>query len=151
MTGLLTIGYEATTQRLVLDTLVQAGATHLLDVRALPQSRKPGFSRRLLAASLAEAGIGYTHLRYLGTPKAGRDAVRHGDVAAMRHIYAGQLATTEAQADLANAIAIAGGERACLLCFERDHTHCHRDIVAGLICAATGLSATHLQASLPEH
>lgn len=149
MSRLLTIGYEGTTQALVLDTLRAAGATHLLDVRALPQSRKPGFSKRLLAASLAEAGIGYTHLRGLGTPKAGRDAVRHGDVAGMHRIYAGQLETLEAQADLAQAVSIASHARACLLCFERDHTHCHRDIVAGLICEATGMAVTHLQAPLP--
>lgn len=146
---LLTIGYEGTTLALVLDTLKAAEVRHLIDVRALPQSRKPGFSKRLLSASLAEIGVGYSHLRGLGTPKAGRDAVRHGDIAAMHRIYAGQLETPEAQHDLALARSIAGGKTSCLLCFERDHTHCHRDIVAGLICDDTKLPLVHLQASLP--
>ncbi len=143
---LLTIGYEGTTLADVLDTLTAAGAMHLLDVRAVPSSRKPGFSKRLLEASLADRGIGYTHLRGLGTPKAGREAVRRGDVATMRRIYAGQLETQDAQVDLARAIAVAGEARACLLCFERDHAHCHRSIVAGLICEATGLGVLHLEA-----
>jgi uncharacterized protein (DUF488 family) len=147
---LLTIGYEGTTQALVLDALRQAGARHLIDVRALPQSRKPGFSKRLLAASLAEAGLRYTHLRGLGTPKAGRDAVRRGDVETMRRIYAAQLETPEARHDLELARGIAGAEPACLLCFERDHTHCHRDIVAHLICDDASLPLVHLRASLPS-
>jgi uncharacterized protein (DUF488 family) len=148
-TTLLTIGYEGTNLTLVLDALREAGARHLIDVRAIPQSRKPGFSKRLLAASLAEAGVGYTHLRGLGTPKAGREAVRHGDVAGMQRIYAVQLETAEAQHDLALAREIARGETSCLLCFERDHTHCHRDIVARLICDDGMLPLVHLQASLP--
>ena len=143
---LLTIGYEGATVPGVLAALAAAGATHLLDVRALPSSRKPGFSRRLLAASAEAAGLRYVHLRGLGTPKPGRDAVRHGDVAGMRRIFAAHMETGEAQADLARAISLAEGARACLLCFERDHAHCHRSIVAGLIGARTGLSVRHLVA-----
>jgi uncharacterized protein (DUF488 family) len=147
--GLLTIGYEGTTLAHVLDALKAAGTRHLLDVRAIPQSRKPGFSKRLLAGSLAEAGIDYTHPRGLGTPKAGRDAARRGDIAGMRRSYATQLDTPEAQADLAHAIAIAGTQRSCLLCFERDHTRCHRDIVVRLMCDAVSQTVTHLVAALP--
>lgn len=146
---LLTIGYEGTTLALVRDALTQAGVRHLIDVRAVPQSRKPGFSKRMLAASLAEAGVHYTHLRGLGTPKAGRDAARRGDVATMRRIYAAQLETPEARHDLEAARGIAAAETSCLLCFERDHTHCHRDIVAHLLCDDGALPLVHLQASLP--
>jgi uncharacterized protein (DUF488 family) len=145
---LLTIGYEGTTLDHVLTSLQEAGATHLLDVRAVPQSRKPGFSKRQLSASLAEIGIDYTHLLGLGTPKPGRIAVRHGDIAAMHRIYDAHLKTPDAQADLARAIAIAGSSRGCLLCFERDHTNCHRAIVARLICEASGTSVRHLAAPL---
>jgi uncharacterized protein (DUF488 family) len=143
---ILTIGYEGTVIDRVVDTLKQAGATHLLDVRAVPQSRKPGFSKWLLAATMAEAGLRYTHLRGLGTPKPGRDAARKGDLDALRRIFGAHMETLEAQADLARAIAIATEDRACLLCFERDHTHCHRSIVAGLICAASGQGVVHLRA-----
>ncbi|MCW3477492.1 DUF488 domain-containing protein [Limobrevibacterium gyesilva] len=143
---LLTIGYEGCAIGPVLDALRAAGAEHLLDVRAVPQSRKPGFSKRLLAGAVEQAGLRYTHLRGLGTPKAGRDAARHGDVATMERIYAEHMQTLEAQADLENAIAIARTARACLLCFERDHTRCHRSIVANLIRARTGQDVRHLMA-----
>ena len=143
---LLTIGYEACVIGNVIAELRAAGATHLLDVRAVPQSRKPGFSKRLLGAAVEEAGMRYVHLRGLGTPKAGRQAVRHGDVAAMHRIFNAHMATDEAQADLANAVSLAAGQRACLLCFERDHRECHRAIVAGLVAERTGLPVRHLVA-----
>jgi uncharacterized protein (DUF488 family) len=146
---LFTIGYEGTTLDRVLAALRDARVTHLVDVRAVPQSRKPGFSKRMLAASVEAAGMHYTHLRGLGTPKAGREAVRHGQVARMHEIFGAHMHTPEAQADLAHAVEIAREGGACLLCFERDHTHCHRDIVAGLIRARTGQAATHLVADAP--
>jgi uncharacterized protein (DUF488 family) len=146
MKEVLTIGYEATILNRVIEALRDAGAEHLLDVRAGPQSRKPGLSKSLLAASLEAVGIRYTHLRGPGTPKAGRDAARHGDVDGMRRIFAAHLQTPEAETDLARAIAITADKRTCLLCFERDHAHCHRDMVAGLICEAT---VTPLQPKLP--
>jgi uncharacterized protein (DUF488 family) len=140
MPDLSTIGYEGTTVDAVVAALLAGGVQHVLDVRAVPQSRKPGFSKRLLGGSMAAAGLGFTHLRGLGTPKAGRDAVRHGDVAAMRRIFTAHLETPDAQFDLARARDLAGREHVCLLCFERDHTHCHRSIVADLL----GGSARHL-------
>ncbi len=41
-------------------------------------TRRPGFSKRVLAASLDEEGIGYIHLQKLGTPAEGREAARAG-------------------------------------------------------------------------
>jgi uncharacterized protein (DUF488 family) len=139
---LFTIGYEGSIVDSVVTSLLGAGVTHLLDIRAVPQSRKPGFSKRLLGGTLAAAGIRYTHLRGLGTPKAGRDAVRHGDVGAMHRIFRAHMQAPEALADLARAAEIAAAEPACLLCFERDHTHCHRQIVAEML----GKTVRHLVA-----
>ena len=134
--ALFTIGYQGSTLPAVLAALRDAGVKHLIDVRAVPQSRKPGFSKRLLCASVEAEGMRYTHLRALGTPKAGRDAVRHGDVAAMHRIFRKHMQGAEAQAELAQAAAIAADEPACLLCFERDHTECHRSIVAAMLGVA---------------
>ena len=144
--ALLTIGYEGTTVDRVIAALQEAGVAELLDIRAVPQSRKPGFSKRLLSATAEAAGIGYTHLRALGTPKAGRDAVRHGDVAAMHRIFNAHMRDDAAQAELAQAAAIAARAPACLLCFERDHAHCHRSIVAELISAKSRQVVRHLVA-----
>lgn len=116
----------------------------MVDVRAVPQSRKPGFSKRLMAAGLAERGIGYVHLQGLGTPKSGRDAVRAGRVEEMRAIFSDHMGSDRAQAELAQAVELARGGRACLLCFEHDHRTCHRLIVAELIATRTGQEIMHL-------
>ena len=144
MPELLTIGYEASTIAAVTDALRAAGAMLLIDVRAVPQSRKPGFSRRLLEAAMTEAGIGYVHLQPLGTPKPGRDAARAGHPEVMERIYRAHVAGDAPQAALAQARALAAGQRACLLCFERDPGHCHRRLVAEMIAAETGQKIVHL-------
>jgi uncharacterized protein (DUF488 family) len=139
-----TIGYQATTFARVRDTLLADGVRLLLDVRALPASRKPGFSKRLLAGGLAEAGIGYVLLQPLGTPKPGRDAVRRGDVPTMQRLFREHMTADHPQAALAEAIALARGTPTCLLCFERDHRTCHRALVAEMVAAETGQRVVHL-------
>lgn len=145
---LLTIGYEGTTLAHVLAALRGARTELLIDVRAVPSSRKPGFSKRLLAGSLAEAGIDYLHLQALGTPKEGRLAVRAGHPERMHTIFHAHMTGDRPRAELAQAVAAARGVRACLLCFERDHRTCHRALVAEMIQAETGQSVTHLQAEI---
>lgn len=124
-----TIGYEATTMADFLATLKTAGVERVIDVRALPLSRRPGFSKSSLAASLAEAGIGYVHLKALGTPKRGRDAAKKGDVATLKAVYADQLELPEAQAQAAQMLDLAAEMPSALLCFERDPCHCHRTLL----------------------
>ena len=102
----------------------------LIDVRAIASSRRAGFSKRLLAASLAEAGIAYAHLRALGTPKAGRQAARAGRTAEMHAIFEAHLAEPEAQLALAEAVEIAESRPSALLCYEADASRCHRRSVA---------------------
>jgi len=127
---LFTIGYEKSVPDALVAALKQAGVQTLIDVRAVPASRRPGFSKRALSERLEQDGIAYLHLRDLGTPKAGRDAAKAGDTATMRRIFAAHMETPEAQAALAEAIKIAVATPACLLCLERDHDHCHRAILA---------------------
>jgi uncharacterized protein (DUF488 family) len=92
----------------------------------VPLSRKPGFSKNVLAAGLKEAGIDYVHLKALGTPPAGREAARKGRHEEMIRIYAEQLETPEAAMQAAQMIALAEEKPSALLCFERDPAHCHR-------------------------
>jgi len=146
--ALLTIGYEGTALAPVLAALRAAEAQLLIDVRAVAASRKPGFSKRLLAGSLAEAGIDYLHLQALGTPKEGRMAARAGQPERMRAIYHQHMQGDWPRAELVQAIGFARGRRVCLLCFERDHQSCHRSLVAEMIRAETGQPVRHLQATL---
>ena len=141
---LATIGYEADPQPMVIEKLRRAGVEVLIDVRAVASSRRAGFSKTLLANSLAEAGIDYVHLRDLGTPKPGRDAARKGRVGEMRRIYEDHLEEPAAQLQLARAVEIARTRKAALLCYEADAAGCHRAIVAERICGELGCEVENL-------
>lgn len=137
-----TIGYEAATVAEFLAALSQAGVERVIDVRALPNSRRPGFSKTPLRSALAEAGIDYVHLRTLGTPAAGREAARKGRQADLERIYAGQLELPEAIAEGARMIDLAQEKPSALLCYEREPGGCHRSLL--LRWVAPEAEVTHL-------
>ena len=124
-----TIGYEQATQPAVIAALVLAGVEILADIRALPLSRRPGFSKSSLAAAVTEAGMTYRHLKPLGTPAEGRAAARRHDHAALERIYAGQLELPEALAAMAELRDLATERRVALLCYERNAAECHRSLL----------------------
>ena len=131
---LFTIGYEQTPAKAVLDELEQAGVKLLVDVRAVAASRRPGFSKSQLAAGLDERGISYLHLRGLGTPKDGREAARSGRYDLLHRIYDTHLKTPQAREGLDELSALVRkAGPVCILCYERDHTHCHRQWIAEII------------------
>jgi uncharacterized protein (DUF488 family) len=134
MPDLFTIGYEQAAPGAVFGELRRAKIDLLVDVRAVAASRRPGFSKRQLAAGLDEEGIGYLHLQKLGTPKEGRLAARSGAVADMLRIYDKHLATPDARRALDELAALVrSGKRVCLLCYERDPRQCHRRRLAQLM------------------
>jgi uncharacterized protein (DUF488 family) len=144
---LFTIGYEQTPAKAVLDELQRAGVKLLVDVRAIASSRRPGFSKTQLAAGLDERGIGYVHLRGLGTPKDGREAARSGDMKALSKIYHAHLKTAQAKAEMdeLDALVMKAGP-VCILCYERDHNACHRKFVAEVIEDREGVKIENLVA-----
>jgi uncharacterized protein (DUF488 family) len=124
-----TIGYEGTTVPEFIAALTREGVERVVDVRALPLSRRPGFSKTALGAALGEAGIEYVHLKALGTPADGRAAARAGRHAELKRIYAGQLELPEALAQAAQMLALAAEKPTALLCMEREPAHCHRTLL----------------------
>jgi uncharacterized protein (DUF488 family) len=141
-----TIGYQAARVGSFLEALRQGAVELVADVRAVASSRRPGFAKSRLAANLAEAGIGYVHLRGLGTPAEGRAAARAGRYEDMRAIYGDHLATPEAQVELQQlAELVRSGRCVCLLCFEADPAHCHRTLVAGALGALLPIRLNHLR------
>lgn len=124
-----TIGYEKATQTEVIAALQAAGVERLIDVRAVPLSRRPGFSKNILANGLREAGIEYVHLRALGTPPEGREAARKGRHEDLERVYAGQLELPEATAQAAIMMDLATEKPSALLCFEREPGGCHRTLL----------------------
>ncbi|NBW11640.1 MAG: DUF488 domain-containing protein [Caulobacteraceae bacterium] len=139
-----TIGYEGATQADVIARLKEAQVELLVDVRAVAASRRAGFSKTLLAASLEGEGIAYLHLRRLGTPKPGREAARRGDISGMRAIFHEHLQDPEAEAEFARLRALAAERRVALLCFEADHSGCHRAVLAERLAAADALEVVKL-------
>jgi uncharacterized protein (DUF488 family) len=126
---LCTIGYEQATQPAVVAALRDAGVELLADIRYLPLSRRPGFSKSSLRAAVEEAGIAYRHFKHLGTPAEGRAAARRHDHAELARIYAGQLELVEALAQMAELRALAGQRKVALLCYERNAAECHRALL----------------------
>jgi uncharacterized protein (DUF488 family) len=124
--------------------LEAAGVSLLLDVRELPQSRRPGFSKRTLSEALAEAGIAYRHVRQLGDPKAGRDAARRGDMGQFRAIFGAHMELEESRAAVAEVAADVERETVALMCYERAPKDCHRSIVAQRIQAVVSAEVVHL-------
>jgi len=138
-----TIGYERVGVPDFVASLKAAKIKTLIDVREVANSRRAGYSKNALAASLDKAGIAYVHLKPLGTPKAGREAARKGDGKTMRRIYEARLVEPESQLALAETADFAKAGRTCIMCLEHDWRDCHRAIVAEHL-KPFGLMAEHL-------
>jgi uncharacterized protein (DUF488 family) len=141
---LYTIGYEGASVDDFVGTLKVAGVEHILDIRELAQSRRPGFSKNALKDALSRAGIGYTHSKSLGDPKAGREAARRGDFDKFQQIFSDHLESVEAQAALMEAAQLVQKSVTGLLCYERNPKHCHRSIVATRLKDRCSLNVHHL-------
>lgn len=127
--ALVSIGYEG---RDVPDLIAELAAQNvhvLVDVRLTPISRKPGLSKRRLAAELARAGIAYVHHRELGNPKDNRVGFRAGERTSLER-FRQILQGSAAESALHHVSQLLDGGAVALLCFERDHADCHRGLVA---------------------
>jgi len=142
---LYSIGYEKAGFADFIQTLRSAGVATVIDVRDLPLSRRAGFSKRQLQAGLAEAGIGYVHLRALGTPAEGREANRRRRWPLFWEIVTQSLARPEAEIALEEAATIARAAPSCLLCYEAEACICHRLRVGEMLSARHGFALSHLQ------
>ncbi|MDH4985710.1 DUF488 domain-containing protein [Aminobacter anthyllidis] len=149
MKSVFTIGYEGTDIGRFLRTLQIVGVEAVADVRAVPLSRKKGFSKNALKTSLEEVGIKYLPLSTLGDPKPGREAAKAGDFATFRQIYSAHVDRPESMSVVAELAKTAERAKVCLLCFERDPKTCHR-LIVGERMASYGYTMSHLYADDPE-
>ena len=142
---LFTIGYEQAKPAAVLNELKEAKIDLLVDTRAVAASRRPGFSKRQLAAALDEAGIAYLHLQKLGTPAEGREAARAGDTKTLWRIYDKHIKKPEPQAELDELVQlIKSGKRIALLCYCRDPKTCHRSRIVANVAERTPVKVADL-------
>ena len=154
MPAIFTIGYEQATQAAVVAALREAGVEVLADIRYLPLSRRPGFSKSSLKAAVEEAGIAYRHFRDLGTPAEGRAAARRGDHRELARVYSGQLELPQAMKQMAELRSLAEGGRV-LVGFHPDavmpgsRAYPPEEFVAD--AAAAGLAVDHRFGSYELH
>lgn len=147
MPKIFTIGYEQATQAQVIEALKAAGVKLVIDVRAVAASRRAGFSKGVLAASLKDEGLDYLHLKALGTPKAGREAARAGRTQEMHRIFEDHLAEPEAAVALQDAAELAQARPSALLCYEADPACCHRRILTDRLAEERGFEVCDLRVS----
>jgi len=133
----MTIGYQGFVPSELCSLLRKSGVQRVADVRQLPLSRKKGFSKTELAATLSANGIEYVGFPKLGTPPAMRDRYKKsGDFAQLRRDYLAYLASQGPTIEELRELAAQGG--CALLCFERDPAQCHRSILAEVLAGSTG-------------
>jgi uncharacterized protein (DUF488 family) len=125
------VGYEGMTVGGLVERLSGSQVSVVVDVRLNPTSRRPGFSRRQLSDALAKAGIEYVHEKELGNPPDNRDSFRNGDPASGRKRMR-SLLTNGASDALDRVVVLASTKRIAVLCVEREHNRCHRDVIADM-------------------
>jgi uncharacterized protein (DUF488 family) len=119
-----TVGYEGRTLDEFVHLLVEARVERIVDVRALPLSRRRGFSKTPLKSALAAKGIEYVHVRAAGNPYRNlRD-----DPEQCLALYAAHL--DEHPDVLVEVEQALHGSRSALLCMEASHERCHRSVIA---------------------
>ncbi len=138
-----TFGYEGLSIETFIRRLDVERISNVIDVRAMPLSRKRGFSKTSFREALRRAGIEYAHMPLLGCPKVVRDRYKSdGDWTAYTRSFEAYLTCqTSAVTELAAAVA---GAKSCLVCFEADFSMCHRTFVARA-------AARHLKGATVAH
>lgn len=136
--ALISIGYEGRSSAEFLETIVAFRVTTLVDVRLTPLSRKPGLSKTRLATSAEELGVTYVHLPALGNPKENREPFREGRTTEGCVRFTALLAAPDAVAAMDQLEALVRDERVAVLCFERDHGRCHRQVIVNEIAERLG-------------
>jgi len=140
---LFTIGYEGLNTDDFMMLLFEHGIEIVVDIRALPLSRKPGFSKTALANILNLNGFEYQHMAELGCPKSVRDGYRADGN--WKRYTTGFLKYLRTQQDAIDELAdLVTYSRCALLCFEADFNFCHRSMVADAISKKCGAEVEHI-------
>jgi uncharacterized protein (DUF488 family) len=141
-----TIGYEGLDIDTFLSLLNEHDIETIVDIRELPLSRKPGFSKTSLANILNLSGLEYVHMVELGCPKPVRDRYREDNN--WKRYTEGFLKYLTTQGDaVAELSALAATSNCALLCYEADYKFCHRSMVADAVQQQIGASVQHLRLS----
>ncbi len=147
---LMTCGYQGLKPEQLFDLLMSNHVRAIVDLRELPLSRKPGFSKSALAVSASKHDLEYIHIPALGCPRDIRHDYRADhDWARYTRRYLSHLKT---QSDAVQRLAhLVQQENCCLLCFEDDPNFCHRSFVAQQVATLVSkpLTVRHLRSPNP--
>ncbi|WP_118183252.1 DUF488 family protein [Paraburkholderia phosphatilytica] len=146
---LFTIGYEGLDTERFLSLLIEHGVETVVDVREMPWSRKPGFSKKPLAGLLAMRGLSYVHMVKLGCPKPIRDG-HHEDHDWQRYTERYLTHLGKQGETIAELCALAETSTCALLCYEADYNDCHRSMVANAVHERSGARVEHIRALAPQ-
>jgi len=138
-----TIGYEKKAVEEFVSMLVEHGVERLIDVRELPFSRKNGFSKRKLEERLAETGIEYISLTYLGAPRELRRDLRSGLITFSEFAEKYREYLEKNLEKLKELEVYISAKNSALMCFEADWRKCHRSIIAEFL-ERDGFEVVHL-------
>ncbi len=135
--SLFTIGHSTHSLDHVVQLLRKNGVTLLLDVRAVPGSRRmPDFAEAHLATELPDRGIGYAHVPELGGRRKARlDSPNTGWRSASFRGYADHMQTPEFEAGLERLLELSRGLVAAMMCAEAVPWRCHRSLIADALVA----------------
>ncbi|WP_423792100.1 DUF488 family protein [Methanocaldococcus indicus] len=125
-----TIGYERRSIDEFIKILKDNQIELVIDVREIPLSRKKGFSKNKLKEILTEHGIGYVHLKFLGTPKELRDKLKSGKISFIEFMDEYLSHLDKNIESLKELLRYAVEYRSVLMCYEKDWRKCHRSIIA---------------------
>ena len=143
--------------------LDEAKVSLVLDVRqrrGVRGSQYAWANAKRLQTSLADAGIGYSHLPELAPTTEMRrlqyeEDARKGEGKRSRSTLAPKYLkryTEEVldRVDLNPIVRFVGDNRAALLCVERDPEACHRSLIAARLSAELGIEVVHVTPSSPS-
>ena len=150
MPPVFTIGHSTRPVTELIALLRENAVALLVDVRSMPRSRaNPQFNAEALAAALAEAQIGYRHLRALG-------GLRHRNkdmppspntlwrVPSFRN-FADYAMTETFRAGLDELLGLAARQRCAIMCAEAVWWRCHRRIITDYLLMQ-GVPVRHIMA-----
>lgn len=139
-----TIGYEGLNIDAFMSLLTEHGIDTVVDVRELPLSRKPGFSKKALANVLNLSGREYVHMVELGCPKPVRD--RYREDGNWKRYTDGFMKYLKTQDDaIAELSSLTASSNCVLLCYEADYNFCHRSMVANAVKDYCGAYVMHIK------
>jgi len=126
---LFTVGYQGRSVEELIETLESAKVHIVIDVRAMPVSRRPSFSKAALSKALESRDIEYLNIPELGAGKALRETHRNGDFKAFARDYR-RTVLVNRRGRVARLAEMVATQRVCLLCYEVNPEECHRSLLA---------------------